>query len=262
MPVLLVPVHDDAPRRRPPLVTGGLILLNLAVFALVVRAWLPGGGEEAVADLYQRFGAVPVDVTFWWGALFDRPAWVGAHVGDFLAYAVMPLLTYQFLHAGPAHLAGNLLFLWTFGDNVEDRCGRAGFLAFYLFCGVAAGVTHCVFEPASTLPVVGASGAVSGVMAAYLLFHPRAKVTLLVWIILLVTFVRVPAWVLLVPYFVLQVPDIQNALSLGESSQGVAVWAHLGGAAAGLLVALPLRAVQGGQEPPRSGRRGRKAPGT
>ncbi|MEZ5988117.1 MAG: rhomboid family intramembrane serine protease [Planctomycetota bacterium] len=95
----------------------------------------------------------------------------------------------------------------------------------------------------------------------YLLFHPHARVTLLVWIIVLVTFVRVPAWVPLVPYFVLQVPDVQNALSLGESSQGVAVWAHLGGAAAGLLLALPLRALRGGGEPPARRRRGRrKAP--
>lgn len=243
MPVLLIPVHDDAPRRRAPLVTSGLILVNLAVFAWVVHVYLPGGGEVGVSDLYQSLGAVPVDITYWWGTLWDQPAEVGRHFWMFLRYAVLPLLTYQFLHAGPAHLLGNLVFLWTFGDNVEDRCGRWGFLAFYLGCGVVAGATHCVFDANSNLPVVGASGAISGVMGAYLLLHPRARVTLLVWILVFVTFVRVPAWILLVPYFVLQVPEIQNALSLGESSQGVAVWAHLGGAAAGVLVALPLRAL-------------------
>ncbi len=230
---LLLPIHDDAPRKRSPLVVPLLLAINLLVYIEAIHIRM--SDPEHMQTLFQDQGLVPDVFLSWWRLAFDNPASLGDQWIEFLRWGVYPLFSYQFLHAGVAHLAGNMLFLWTFGDNVEDRLGRFGFLLFYLLSGVLAVLTHCLIDPTSQVPIVGASGSISGVMGAYLLLFPRARVLLLVWIVIFVTFVRVSAWLLLIPYFALQFPAVQRLFSLGET-QGVAVWAHIGGFLAGMAL--------------------------
>jgi membrane associated rhomboid family serine protease len=137
----------------------------------------------------------------------------------------------MFLHGDPAHLLGNMLFLWIFGDNVEDYFGHIGYLAFYLFCGVASGLTHILFNFHSLIPAVGASGAISGVLGAYILLYPRNRILTLVLIFL----VPLPSFIILGYWFLLQF--VAGVTSLGKAATGgVAWWAHIGGFLAGLLV--------------------------
>jgi membrane associated rhomboid family serine protease len=141
----------------------------------------------------------------------------------------LTLLTYMFLHGGWLHLGSNMLFLWVLGDNVEDSMGHVGYLVFYLLCGAAAGLAHAVMLPASEAPLVGASGALSGVIAAYLMLHPRVKLWVLVlWRIPLL----LPAYLVLGAWIVLQVVNIV----LAGPDDGIAWWAHLGGLAAGAIL--------------------------
>lgn len=255
---LLLPIHDDAPRKRSPLIVYLLLAINLLVYIQAIHVKM--ADPEHVQALFQGYGLVPEVFLSWWKLALDDPGALSGQWPEFLRWAVLPLLTYQFLHAGVAHLAGNMLFLWTFGDNVEDRMGRIGFVFFYLLSGILAVLVHCLFDPASQVPVVGASGAISAVMGAYLVLFPKARVLLLVWIIIFVTFVRVSAWLLLLPYFVLQFPAVQRLFSLGET-QGVAVWAHIGGFLAGmglgpLFVLTKTRAQQDGGKKKKGGRKG------
>jgi len=221
--VVFIPLSDDNPLRsiRFQWVTVGLIAANVLVFFWQVSA----GGTVMAAS----FAVVPAQ-------LFQ------VHI--FGGYAPMPnellhvpealtLITYQFLHGDIIHLASNMIFLWVFGDNVEDAMGHAKFLVFYLVCGIAAGLTHAWMLPASQLPLIGASGAVAGVIAAYLLLHPRV----LVWVL---AFRIIPlhisaAWVL--GFWVIT----QFAMVLINQSDQVAWWAHIGGMAAGALLILFMR---------------------
>jgi membrane associated rhomboid family serine protease len=151
------------------------------------------------------------------------------HVGFEAAF--LPLLTSMFLHAGFLHLAGNMLFLWIFGDNVEDFFGHLTYLFFYLVCGVGAGFLHVLFNLGSTVPALGASGAISGVMGAYMLLYPRERILTLVFIFL----VPIPAVIILGYWFLLQFLSGINALGAGASG-GVAVWAHVGGFLLGMFL--------------------------
>ena len=145
--------------------------------------------------------------------------------------AFLPLLTSMFLHAGVAHIAGNMLFLWIFGDNIEDYFGHFGYLVFYLVCGVGSGLLHVLFNLNSPLPALGASGAISGVMGAYLVLYPRSRILTLV----LVFLIPIPAVFILVYWFVLQF--ISGVTTLGAVSQGgVAWWAHIGGFVMGIMI--------------------------
>jgi membrane associated rhomboid family serine protease len=150
------------------------------------------------------------------------PAFLAGNI-DFVG-AFLPLVTSMFLHSGIAHIAGNMLFLWIFGDNVEDFFGHIGYLFFYLACGIGSGLLHVLFNFGSSLPALGASGAISGVMGAYLVLYPRSRILTLVFIFL----VPIPAMVILVYWFFLQF--IAGVTTLGEVTQGgVAWWAHTGG---------------------------------
>lgn len=155
------------------------------------------------------------------------------------------LVTSMFLHGGIMHLAGNLLFLYIFGDNVEDAMGHRKFLLFYLASGVLAAFTQVVFEAGSTVPTVGASGAIAGVMGAYLLLFPKAKVDILIIIVVIFRILPIPAWIMLCVWFALQFVGV---LSSGTQAGGVAYWAHAGGFVAGLLLTLPLWRRLGGAE--------------
>ncbi len=220
---MFLPLHDSAPLRviRFQLVTGLLILANVCVF-LAVRY---GISPVEAARIPLSFGAIPAVLT-------DR-AQLGA------ALQVIPeqltVVTYMFLHAGWLHLIGNMAFMWVFADNVEDGFGHVGFVLFYLACGIAAALAHVAMSASSQVPLIGASGAVAGVLAAYLLLFPQSRVLVLM-------FMRIPLrlsalWVL-AGWFVFQVI---SALAATPGEGGVAWWAHIGGFMAGLVLTLPLR---------------------
>ena len=153
------------------------------------------------------------------------------------------LVTSTFLHGGWLHLAGNMLFLWIFGDNLEEAMGRLGFLLFYLLCGAGANLCQWAAEPASTIPTIGASGAIAGVMGGYLLLFPRARVDVLLILIVIFRVVPVPAWIMLLVWLGLQVV---SGLGANPLEGGVAYWAHAGGFAVGFVLALPAWLRRGG----------------
>ena len=208
---MFIPLRDENPTSRLPVVTVALIVLNTAVFLLQAAA--PRGLESAAF----RFGAVPYAIV---------------HFRDAAAAAVPPLLTLvtsMFLHASLFHLAGNMLYLWIFGNNIEDRLGHVRFALFYLAGGAAAALTHILFEPGSRVPMIGASGAIAAVLGAYFLLYPRARVKVFVFLIFYIDVVAVPAGVVLGLWFVMQV------LNVGMGG-GVAWFAHIGGFLAGLVM--------------------------
>ena len=214
----MFPVSDDNPEPGTPIVTWALIAACVAVFFWQLSL-PPDAGELAV---YQ-FGLIP-------GVLFGSVSMVDAPLP-----AWGTIISSMFMPGGLAHLAGNMLYLWIFGDNVELAMGRVRFIVFYLVCGVAAALTHAFLVPGSTIPLVGASGAISGVLGAYLLLYPRARVRVLFIpfpLILLRTF-YVPALIVLGLWFVIQV---LSGLGSHVEEAGVAFWAHVGGFVAGGLL--------------------------
>ncbi|EAU65251.1 rhomboid family protein [Stigmatella aurantiaca DW4/3-1] len=186
-----------------------------------------------------NWGMVPGELTG------RAPLGFAVPLGDGLACVVdaEPLnwltpLTSMFLHGSWGHILGNCLFFWVFGNNVEDSMGRARFLVFYLVCGLVAAGAHVMIDPGSPVPTVGASGAISGVLGAYLVLYPRVRVKLLLPLFIIFTFVSLPAWVVLIYWFVLQViTGLPQLMTLRpEVSGGVAVWAHIGGFVAGMVL--------------------------
>ena len=225
----MFPLRDDNPTELTPWVT----LLLVGVCALV---WIgiQGAGFDASAleGSVCRFGAIPAEITGGAGGGLQGPCSPGGLTWE-------ALVTSMFLHGGWAHLIGNLWFLWIFGNNVEDSMGHGRFLLFYLLCGLAAAGAHVVADPSSGLPMVGASGAISGIMGAYLLLYPRARVKTLLVLVVLLTVVELPAWVYLGYWFFLQVGS--SALQPSGAGGGVAFMAHIGGFLAGLALVLPFR---------------------
>jgi membrane associated rhomboid family serine protease len=222
-PTSLIPIHDDNPTRSFPYVTVGLIALNVIVF--LTEPHFGRGGDPVLAEYLYRWGLVPWEITH--GHQLNLTGCVAACFTNKNVY--LPLVTSTFLHAGPLHLAGNMLFLWVFGNNIEDTLGKARFVAFYLLCGVIAGLVHVALNPNSMFPTVGASGAIAGVLGAYLVLFPRARVLTFAFI----TLVPLPAMLVLGLWFVLQ-------LFTGASQQigggGVAWGAHVGGFVAGAIL--------------------------
>jgi membrane associated rhomboid family serine protease len=225
----VIPLRDANPTRRSPVVTQTLIALCTLVFGyeLVVLAH---GGEAALEALFQARGSVPAEAV----------AAIGS--GGLLSEAVLDVFTGMFLHAGWLHLLGNMLFLWIFGANVEDRLGRARFLLVFLVGGVVANAAQVLSDPTSEAPMIGASGAIAAVLGAYLVLFPRARIQSLVFLGFFYQLIAVPAVIVLGFWFLLQVAD--GIGSLGPSTAvdgGVAVFAHIGGFVAGALLALPFR---------------------
>jgi membrane associated rhomboid family serine protease len=212
----MFPIRDHNPSGGTPYVTWALIAANGIVFALMLPLF---ADEPALYAFFRDWALIPAE----W-----RP---------------LSLLTSMFLHGGLMHIAGNMLFLWIFGDNLEDEMGRGGFLAFYLACGLGAGIAHVASAPLSPVPTVGASGAIAGVMGGYLLLFPRARVDVLVIIVVIFRILPVPAWAMLGLWFLLQV--LNGAGSDGMQG-GVAHWAHAGGFVFGVLFALPVWLKRGG----------------
>lgn len=221
---MFVPLKDDNPLRviRFQYVSLALILINCVVFLLTG----PLLGEEASMVAVTGYGVVPTE-------LLDL-----TRQGQQVLNPVpepFTLVTYMFLHAGWLHLIGNLAFLWVFGDNVEDAFGHVAFALFFLLCGVVSALAHVMMTPDSHEPLIGASGAVSGVMAAYLLLYPKARV----WILLFMRLpLKIPAWIALLGWFGLQ---ILGLFMVEPEGQAVAFWAHIGGFVMGLAFTLLLR---------------------
>ena len=232
----MIPISDDNPVLRTPYVTYALLASLAAVWLLVQGA---GFDLVAMATSVCEYGLVPGELTGQAPLGFGVPIGAGLScVVDADPVNVLTPVTSMFLHGGWGHLLGNALFLWVFGNNVEDSMGRGRFLVFYLVCGLAAAAAHVLVGPGSPVPTVGASGAISGVLGAYLVLYPRVHVRLLVFLFVFVTIVRVPAWVTLVLWFGYQVvaglPELMTVDS--EVSGGVAVWAHVGGFVAGAVL--------------------------
>jgi len=219
----LIPIKDLNPSHRFPLVNYTFIGLCAAGFIFELRM-----GEE-IEGFLQLHGLIPERFF----TLVDQRAFTQPEL-------YVPLVTSMFLHAGWMHFLGNMLFLWIFGDNIEDRLGHLGYILFYLAGGVAAGLTHAASSPESTVPTIGASGAISAVMGAYLLLYPRAKIVSLVIIIIFVRTITVPAVVYLLLWFGLQVLQ-GSAAAADPDGGGVAWWAHAGGFAFGAAAVVVLK---------------------
>lgn len=212
----MIPIHDDNPTERPPIVTVALIVLCVLVF--MYQASLPPRPGEAFVFQY---GAIPA-LVFGQAQLPDEVAAVPAF---------MTLVTSMFLHGGWMHLLGNMLYLWIFGNNVEDVMGHARFVVFYLLCGIVAALSHAATDPSSTIPMVGASGAISAVLGAYLLLFPRAHVLVLIPGL---GMTRVAAGIVLSMWFLTQL--LSGGMSMGARGGGIAFFAHIGGFVAGMAL--------------------------
>ncbi len=229
----MFPVSDDNPTYRTPVVTIGLIVLLVGVWTIV-----QGGGLDQMhlAATVCDWGLVPAELTRL------RPVGFAVPIGEGIACVVddhainwaTPFLS-LFLHGSWGHVLSNCLFLWVFGNNVEDVMGRGRFIFFYLACGLVASATHLLLDPSSPVPTVGASGAISGTLGAYLLMYPRASVRMFIPPLFLLRF---PAWLVLLWWFAMQfLSGLPQLLAPApELSGGVAVWAHVGGFLAGVVL--------------------------
>lgn len=209
----MIPLRDHIPTRRIPVINYLLIVLNLLAFGF---QYMLGANEEA---LVYQFALIPYQLT------------TGLSLGD-----ISDIFTSMFMHAGIAHLGGNMLYLWIFGDNVEDRMGRGRYIFFYLLGGFAASLTHIITNPDSQIPTVGASGAIAAVLGAYLVLYPQSRVLTIIPLGFYIRMTTVPAVIVLGLWFVVQF--FSGVLSLGGPDVGgVAFWAHIGGFVAGVVFA-------------------------
>ncbi len=237
----MFPLRDTIPSSRFPAVTLGLIVVNVVVF--LAELSLSAHSLDAV---FSQWGVVPCTLTG------SCPGRLRLSRGLLAVAAPPPYLTMVsslFLHGGWMHIIGNMWSLWIFGDNVEDRMGRGAFLSFYLLSGLAAGALHVAFNTRSPVPTVGASGAIAGVMGAYLLLFPHARVVTLVPIFIFVQTIELPAVAFLGFWFVSNLWSGLGALVASTRAGGVAWWAHIGGFVVGCLWALPLRRRTAPQRP-------------
>jgi membrane associated rhomboid family serine protease len=221
----VIPIRDTTPTRRAAIVTVLLIAVNILVFLHEVG--LPPRMLEGAIEV---FGVVP--------ARFTR--WVSLGGAPWDPYRFLPLVSSMFLHGGWLHVLGNMWFLWIFGDNVEDVLGRLRYLLFYLLCGIAAALAQVAASPGSLAPTIGASGAIAGVLGAYFITFPRARVLTLIPVFIFPWFVELPAVVFLGLWFVLQL--FHSVLGLGGAAgAGIAWWAHAAGFVTGIVLMLLLR---------------------
>jgi membrane associated rhomboid family serine protease len=223
----MFPIRDDQPRFSTPYVNYFIIALNVLVyvfFELPVQMQ----GERHFQALVFQFGFVPAHLTHALGGTSHYP----------LSATLLTIFTSMFLHGGLFHIVGNMWFLWIFGDNIEDYMGHFSYLIFYLLCGVAAAVTFIAINPSSTVPTLGASGAIAGVMGAYIVLYPKARVQTLVVLIVFITFWWIPAWVFLGYWFFIQfvATSMEASATATHQTGGVAFAAHVGGFVAGLIL--------------------------
>jgi membrane associated rhomboid family serine protease len=213
----MIPLKDDIPARRPPIVTVALILINCFAYLYLL----------SLGDAYDlaliKWGTIPYEVT---------------HMQELTPELSFPIIltlfTAMFLHGGLFHLGGNMLYLWIFGDNVEDQLGHVKFLVFYILCGLGASLLYVLTTPDSQVPMIGASGAIAGVLGAYVIRFPRARILTLIFFGFFIRIVAIPAFFVLGFWFVLQL--LFALPSIGSTSGGVAFFAHVGGFLAGIVL--------------------------
>ena len=209
----MIPLKDVVPSRTVPFVTIAFIVLNSLVF--VFELSLPNGVDEL---FFRVYGVVPADFTF------------------------LSVLTSMFLHAGWLHFLGNMLYLWIFGDNVEDQLGHVRFIFFYLICGTVAALAHVFMNPASMVPTIGASGAIAGVMGGYFVLFPHSRILALLPLFIYFEVIEVPAILFLGIWFVMQFFNGIGSVAMGaRASGGVAFWAHVAGFLAGTVTVFVFR---------------------
>ena len=219
----MIPLKDSVRPRRASYVNISLIVLNILVFM-----YMAGLTQDELSRLVYQGGVVPREFI----SLMRQ--------GGISAETWLPLVTSTFLHGGWLHLLGNMLYLWVFGDNVEDRLGHGGYLLFYLAAGAAGSLAHIASNPGSAVPTIGASGAIAGVLGAYLLFFPQARVLTLIPIGFFITTARIPAALFLFIWFAMQLINASLA-GLAAGAQTVAWWAHIGGFVFGFIISLRAR---------------------
>ncbi|MCP3676470.1 MAG: rhomboid family intramembrane serine protease [Deltaproteobacteria bacterium] len=209
----MIPLKDDIPRSTFPFITIAIILINIIVF--IYQLYIGNWGERL---FIVRAGAIPYEIS---------------HLRDLHPPNLVPIpftiFTALFIHGGIAHLAGNMIYLWIFGDNIEDRLGHLRFLLFYLIAGMIATLAHVLLAPASHTPMIGASGAIAGILGAYLILFPRATVSTLIFLFIFIDIVKIPALVFLVLWFAFQL------MSSGHGGN-IAWYAHIGGFIAGVIL--------------------------
>ena len=282
----MIPLKDNNPTSRFPVVTVAIIVINVAVFIWQLNfptdPRLDQAGFGAIDQSSLEYGAIPYRIThpdtgdcavgavaeaggqFAAGVVcpgtkkFDRAVAIGRQDPSAQPIPINEapwwetLFTSMFMHGGFLHIAGNMLFLWVFGNNIEDSLGRPLFVLFYVLAGLIAVYTQALIDPSSTAPTIGASGAIAGVLGAYALLFPQARVLTLIFIIFFVTLVEIPALVLLAIWFLLQfLPALGQVAVESGGGQGVAYFAHVGGFLFGLAVAGAMLLVRGRREPPR-----------
>jgi membrane associated rhomboid family serine protease len=227
----MFPYKDENPHFHPPLVTYALVGLNVAAWVLVQGL----GSEPSLSRSVCQLGLIP-------GELLGKvPVGTQVPLGPYTSCVIAApspytALTSMFLHGGWFHLLGNMLFLWVFGDNVEDSMGHFRFVVFYLLSGLAAAGLQVALQPGSAVPMVGASGAISGVMGAYIILYPKVRIRVLIFLGIFITTIVVPAYIMLGYWFILQLLGGVPTIGREGGGGGVAFWAHIGGFVAGAVL--------------------------
>ena len=229
----MIPLRDRNPTRRTPVVTLTVIGACFVAFAVELSVTATGG-DPALEAFFQQWGAVPADVTAALGS------------GNYFGQATLGVLASMFLHGSWLHLIGNMLFLWIFGNNVEDRLGSIRFGLFYLVGGLAAALTQVAIDPQSHVPMVGASGAIAAALGAYIVLFPRARILSIVFLGFFYQLLEVPALIVLGYWFVLQLISGFGAFGAETAQGGVAFFAHIGGFVVGVVVGLVVRLARAG----------------
>jgi len=232
----MIPLSDENPTLHTPVMTWALLAAMFGAFFFIQGA---GFNEVQLATSICNLGMVPGELTHRAALGTAVPIARGlACVVDNDPINKWTPLTSMFLHGGWSHILGNALFFWVFGNNIEDSMGPALFLAFYLICGLAAAAAHVLSQPCSPVPTVGASGAISGILGAYLILYPRVRVNMLFIFIIIIRVIPVPAWLVLIWWFAVQLITALPSLSQvnPDVSGGVAVWAHVGGFVTGMAL--------------------------
>jgi len=228
----MIPLKDTQPTRTFPFVAILIILINILVYI-----WMDiiiGAAPDAAtsqASLYFRYGIVPYEIT------------TGNSIAGYpsISPVWLSVFTSMFVHGGFMHIAGNMLYFWIFGNNVEDYFGHFMFMIFYIASGIAAAAVQILTSPASQVPVIGASGAIAGIMGAYFFLYPRAKIKTLVFLFIFITFIQIPAFIFLLIWFAMQ---LTSGFSSFGSASGVAFWAHVGGFIFGFIVAVLAKSLR------------------
>ena len=220
----MIPIRDRNPSGTFPYVTIGIIIVNILIFLYELSL---GSG---LGEFIMKFGVVPLKVSYY------------SQVPDLtFINTFFPFISSMFLHGGFVHLIGNMWFLWIFGDNIEDKLGHFKFIAFYFLCGIIASSVHVFFNSQSNVPCVGASGAIAGVLGAYMVTFPRARVVTIVPLFVFIQVMELPAIVVLGFWFVIQFFNGAASITASASGAGVAWWAHIGGFAAGVIILYIIR---------------------